>query len=85
MEIPDEIHKILDEDLYNDTYGRLRMFEAIKLRHKNDPKFHIPSARTIYRIMKILGLSHHPKRNPHSITKGVQIIWVSDIIEEWKK
>ena len=46
------------------------MFEAIKLRNKNDPKFHIPSARTIYRIMKILGLSHRPRRNPHGITKA---------------
>ncbi|MBR1778896.1 MAG: IS3 family transposase, partial [Clostridia bacterium] len=46
------------------------MFEAIKLRHKNDTKFHIPSQRTIYRIMKILGLVHHQKRNPHGITKA---------------
>lgn len=46
------------------------MFEAIKLRNKNDPKFHIPSVRTIYRIMKILGLSHRPRRNPHGITKA---------------
>ena len=64
------MHKILAEDLYNDTYGRLRMFEAIKLRHKNDTKFHIPSQRTIYRIMKTLGLIHQPKRNPHGITKA---------------
>lgn len=64
------MQKILAEDLYNDTYGRIRMFEAIKLRHKNDPEFHIPSQRTIYRIMKSLGLSHHPKRNPHGITKA---------------
>ena len=46
------------------------MFEAIKLRHENDPKFHIPSARTIYRIMKILGLSHRLRRNPYGITKA---------------
>ena len=46
------------------------MFEAIKLRNKNDPKFHIPSVRTIYRIMKILGLSHRTRRNPHGITKA---------------
>ena len=40
------MQKILAEDLYNDTYGRLRMFEAIKLRHKNDSTFHIPIQRT---------------------------------------
>ena len=44
--IADEIQKILAEDLYNDIYGRLRMFGAIKLRHKNDSKFRIPSQRT---------------------------------------
>lgn len=64
------MHEILAEDLYNDTYGRIRMFEAIKLRHKNDSEFHIPSPRTIYRIMKTLGLSHRTKHNPHGITKA---------------
>ena len=46
------------------------MFEAIKLRHKNDSKFRIPSQRTIYRIMKILGFNHRPRRNPRGITKA---------------
>lgn len=61
---------ILDEDIYNDTYGRYRMYEALKLKHENDANFKVPSERTIYRIMEILNLSHRPKRNPNGITKA---------------
>ena len=46
------------------------MFEAIKLKHQNDPDFHVPSQRTIYRIMKILGLNHRQRRNSRGITKA---------------
>lgn len=67
--IADDMYEILAEDLYNDTYGRYRMHEAIKLRHE-DEDFYIPSERTIYRIMEILGLSHRPNRTPHGITKA---------------
>ena len=61
---------ILEEDLYNDTYGRYRMYQALKLRHSDDPYFYIPSERTIYRIMEKIGISHHPKRKPNGITKA---------------
>lgn len=64
------MHLILQEDLYNDTYGRYRMYEALKLRRENDPDFYIPSERTIYRIMKEVGLSHRPRRKPNGITKA---------------
>ena len=63
------MYRILEEDLYNDTYGRYRMFEALKLRHENDD-FYVPGERTIYRIMEVLGLTHRPKRNPNGITKA---------------
>lgn len=68
--IVDEMHLILEEDLYNDTYGRYRMYEALKLRHENDLDFYIPSERTIYRIMEETGLSHRPRRKPNGITKA---------------
>lgn len=68
--IADEMYAILEEDLYNDTYGRCRMYEALKLRHENDPDFYIPGERTIYRIMQDLGICHSPRRNPHGITKA---------------
>lgn len=68
--IADEMHAILDEDIYNDTYGRYRMHKALKLKHQCNSNFKIPSERTIYRIMDALNLSHRPKRNPHGITKA---------------
>lgn len=69
---------ILDEDIYNDTYGRSRMYEALKLRHENDPDFKLPSKRTIYRIMKALGISHRPRRKPNGITKADRLARKSD-------
>ena len=64
------MEEILREDLYNDTYGRLRMYEALKLRHENDPDFYIPSESTIYKIMERLNISHRPRHNPNGITKA---------------
>ena len=46
------------------------MFAALKLKHQDDPDFHIPSERTIYRIMEAAGLVHRPRRNPRGITKA---------------
>lgn len=54
----------------NDTYGRYRMYKALKLKHQDDSDFYIPGERTIYRIMETVGLVHRPKRNPHGITKA---------------
>lgn len=68
--IVDAMYEILNEDVYNDTYGRYRMYEALKLKYENDPEFHVPGERTIYRIMAIAGLVHHTKRSPKGITKA---------------
>lgn len=62
------MEEILLEDLCNDTYGRLRMYEALKLRHDEDSDFYIPSESTIYKIMQKLQISHRPRRNPNGIT-----------------
>lgn len=62
-----EMIKIHSEDECNDTYGRIRMIQALKLR--NPEKVYIPSERTVYRIMEEIGLSHRPKRKPNGITK----------------
>lgn len=45
--IVDEMFEILDEDIYNHTYGRYSMYEALKLKHENDANFKAPSERTI--------------------------------------
>lgn len=64
----DAMMAILDEDECNDTYGRIRMRDALLL---NQPEnIEIPSERTIYRVMEEAGLSHHPKRRPNGITKA---------------
>ena len=59
-----EIHA---EDVCNDTYGRVRMFQAITLKRPDG--IPIPSERTVYRVMEKIGLSHRPKRNPKELRK----------------
>jgi putative transposase len=55
------------EDECNDTYGRIRMYQALQL--KQPEGIHIPNERTVYRVMKKIGLNHKPKRKPNGITK----------------
>lgn len=59
--------EILEEDVCNDTYGRIRMYQALNL--KRPEHVDIPSERTVYRIMEKIGISHHPRRKPNGITK----------------
>ena len=59
---------ILAEDECNDTYGRIRMYQALNLKHSGN--IDIPSERTVYRIMEEIGISHHPRRKPNGITKA---------------
>lgn len=66
--LADTMRAIVSEDECNDTYGRIRMYQALLL--KQPERVHIPSERTVYRIMKEIGLSHHPDRKPNGITKA---------------
>ena len=43
------------------------MYQALVL--KKPENVHIPSERTVYRIMEEVGISHHPRRKPNGITK----------------
>ena len=65
-----------EEDVFNDTYGRRRMYQALTL--KQPEGITVPSERTVYRIMKHLGLIHCPKRWPNSITKEERKARTSD-------
>ena len=65
--IAKKMREIVAEDECNDTYGRCRMYQALKLKYPEDD---IPSERTVYRIMGELGLVHRPKRKPNGITKA---------------
>ena len=59
---------ICTEDECNDMYGRIRMHQALQLKQ---PKgVHIPSERTVYRVIDEIGISHRPKRKPNGITKA---------------
>ena len=51
---------ICNEDECNDTYGRIRMYQALQL--KQPEGVHIPGERTVYRVMEEIGLNHKPKR-----------------------
>ena len=66
--LADAMIDICSEDECNDTYGRIRMYQALQLKHPED--VHIPSERTFYRVMEELGLNHKPKRKPNGITKA---------------
>lgn len=65
--IAEKMRGIVKEDECNDTYGRCRMYQALKLKY---PQEDIPGERTIYRIMEETGLSHKPNRKPNGITKA---------------
>ena len=43
------------------------MYEALQLRQPIG--IDIPSERTVYRVMEEIGINHHPKRKPNSLTK----------------
>lgn len=65
---------IIEEDECNDTYGYVRMYEALELKRNSclsPGSFpNLPCERTVYRIMRVLGLIHKPKRNPNGITEA---------------
>ena len=69
--------EIVNEDECNDTYGRMRMYQALKLKHKDD-NLYIPGERTVYRIMNDIGLNHKLRRKPNGITKADKLARKSD-------
>ena len=68
QDLADAMLEILAEDECNDTYGRIRMYQALRL--KQPQSVQIPSERTVYRIMEELGISHTPRRKPNGITRA---------------
>ena len=68
QDLADAMLEILAEDECNDTYGRIRMYQALHLKQPQGVQ--IPSERTVYRIMEALGISHTPKRKPNGITRA---------------
>ena len=72
----DAMKEIIGEDECNDTYGRIQMYQALLL--KQPEGVHIPSERTVYRVMDQIGLSHRPKRKPNGLTKADREAMKSD-------
>ena len=68
QDLADAMLEILTEDECNDTYGRIRMYQALRLKQPQGVQ--IPSERTVYRIMEELGISHTPRRKPNGITRA---------------
>ncbi len=68
QDLADAMRAIASEDECNDTYGRIRMYQALLLKQPEGVR--IPGERTVYRVMEETGLSHHPKRKPNGITKA---------------
>ena len=66
--LADSMRAIASEDECNDTYGRIRMYQALFL--KQPEGIRIPGERTVYRVMEKIGLIHRPKRKPSGITKA---------------
>lgn len=66
--LADAMLEILSEAECNDTYGRIRMYQALNLKQPENVK--IPSERTVYRIMEEIGICHQPGRKPNGITKA---------------
>ena len=56
------------------------MYQAFKLKYPDDD---IPSERTVYRVMKEIGLSHKPKRKPNGITKTERKARKSEDLLKW--
>ena len=63
--------KIHNEDEYNDTYGRERMYMALTLK-KEDGKtdIDIPCEGTVRKVMAQIGLIHKSRRKTNGITKA---------------
>ena len=68
QDLADAMRAIASEDECNDTYGRIRMYQALLL--KQPEGIRIPGERTVYRVMEKIGLSHRPRRKPNGITKA---------------
>ena len=69
-ELAAKMIEIREEDEYNDTYGRVRMRQALVLKKETEKlEIEIPEERTIYRIMQKIGISHRP-RKPKGLTKA---------------
>ncbi len=67
---------IVSEDECNDTYGRIRMYQALQLKAPEGVR--IPSENTVRNVMAEIGLIHAKRRKPNGITKADRAARKSD-------
>ena len=71
--------KIHNEDMCNDTYGSVRMYQALLLKKEEGTlPCELPSENTVKKVMAEIGLIHTPHRKPHGITKADKEAMKSD-------
>lgn len=66
-QLAEQIQCVIADDECNNTYGRKRMTEALRLKFPNEK---LPSESTIGRVMEQIGVNHTPRRKPNGITKA---------------
>lgn len=65
--LADMIMEIINEDECNCTYGRKRIYAALRLKYPNE---NIPCENTVRRVMEQMGVLHRVRRKPNGITKA---------------
>ena len=68
QEIAEAMKAIRSEDVCNDTYGRVRMHQALKQRLPEGTV--IPCENTLQKIMDASGIGHSKKHKPNALTKA---------------
>ena len=69
--LADEMMKIHNENKYNDTYGRKRMYMALKMKKElGEITIDIPCEATVRKVMAQIGLIHELRRKTNGITKA---------------
>lgn len=68
QDIANTMKRIRTEDVCNDTYGRVRMRQALEQRLPEGTS--IPCEHTIQKIMNVSGISHIKKHKPNGLTKA---------------
>ena len=70
-QLVEEMLKIHNADRYNSSYGRKRIYIALKQKEQaGEINSHIPSEGTVRKVMKQIGLINKPRKKPNGITKA---------------
>ncbi len=74
--LAEAMRDIVSEDECNDTYDRVRMYQALQLKAPEGVR--IPSENTVRNVMAEIGFIHAKRRKPNGITKADRAARKSD-------